>query len=548
MAICFAVVFDEYLAVPTGNVFGGTNSASLYMLHGELRAWLSTAGDFEGFTTALTDMVTFSKPPTRWQQMRIAQAFGDSKNPGSNALRCGPLRLGPQPSFVDDSGLADVRSQILRAINNSIVSAYVIFSFPKEDPRRPAINSEKFDSHITWMLLFLGFLLDTRKMEVTWPKEKRQRLADLLTKYFLQPNPERLSPRAISQVLGLVRNGALVSPYGEYLSLRLQFALNDAVSSAHRQLQRNTPRHSINGEAVPHALSHHWWDQPRIRINKDILLDIRLLHESLISPRSDTLWSKKIGLLVDRDPHFFAIGDACYEGLGGYCSELNYMFRITRQDLQNMGFDVPTDDNNMLRRVQAARLRNDNSNEHMAHSNILEFVTILLNLWLLLRLCSLRFPSNTLHVIHARTDNTSALSWLSHAARTKRAPIRRLARFGQKLLTFAPVQFCLQSSHIEGKLNDDADLISRPESRAATWASVIAQGSPPLRNCQVYLLPPSLLSLLARIIKSDVPEATLDHEMTKLWKLVPITLSPGLYPSDSISGIHQPSHSRKRRR
>ena len=548
MAVCFSVVFDKYLAVPTGNVFGGTNSASLYMLHGELRAWLSTAADFQGRTTALANTVSISDPPTRWQETRISQATRDTRNPGSHALRQGPLQLGPQPSFVDDSGVADIRSWILKAINNSIMSAYIIFGFPKEDPRRPAINGEKFEPYVTWILPFLGFILNTRRMDVTWPLEKRQRLASLLMRHFLGPHPEPLSPRLISQVLGLVRNGALVSPYGEYLSLRLQFALNDAVSAAHRQHHRARPPNLLHDEAELSVLSYFWWDRHRIQINRDIIADVTLLHDSLVSPNADTLWSRKIGLLVDREPNFFAIGDACYEGLGGYCLELSYMFRITRLDLQKAGFDVPTDDNNMLMRVREARLRNDNSNAHMAHSNILEFVTIIVNLWLLLRLCSIRYPSDTLHVVHARTDNTSALSWLSHAARTKRAPIRRLARFCQKLLTFAPVQFCLQSSHIPGILNNDADLISRPESRAATWASVIEQGSPQLKNCQVYLVPPSLLSLLARVIRSDVPEAMLDHEMIRLWKLVPITLSPGLYPSVLPSGVHTTSHSRKRRR
>ena len=64
MAICFAVVFEQYLAVPVGNVFGATNSASLYMLMGELRSWLSRVADFGTATTDLTQQIELSRPPT----------------------------------------------------------------------------------------------------------------------------------------------------------------------------------------------------------------------------------------------------------------------------------------------------------------------------------------------------------------------------------------------------------------------------------------------------------------------------------------------------
>ena len=106
---------------------------------------------------------------------------------------------------------------------------------------------------------------------------------------------------------------------------------------------------------------------------------------------------------------------------------------------------------------------------------LLEFVAIIINLWLVIRLCMLNplHTNDTLHVFHPRTDNTSGLSWLTHAARTKRPPVRRLARFCQYLLTTAPIHLRLQPSHIAGKINDDADLTSRPETRAPTWASLV---------------------------------------------------------------------------
>ena len=347
MAICFAVVFEQYLAIPVGNVFGATNSASLYMLMGELRSWLSRVADFGNATTDLTQRVELSRPPTPREVASFAGAVRDSQNPGSTALRSGPLMLGPQPSFVDDSGVADVACRIMTAINNSHLSAYVIFGFPQEDTRRPAINAQKFDAFVSWLLKFLGFIINTRDMTVTWPPDKRERLAKLLDKHFLQPleNRQPLTPKIVSQILGLVRNGALVSPYGVYLSLRLQYALNDAVSAAsHRQ-----------------QTSHRWWSSSTIQPSIDVYYDTQLLHATLLGPNADKYWTRKIGLLIDRDPTATLTGDACYEGMGAFCGEEQCMWRLSNADLLSKGFDIPRDDDTMLARIQEAKAKGDYS-------------------------------------------------------------------------------------------------------------------------------------------------------------------------------------------
>jgi len=535
MAICFAVVFDRYLAVPVGNVFGAKNSASLYMTKGELRSWLARVANFDDATTTLGKSIELPPPPTPAEADSISQAVRDDMNPGSHALRQGPLQLGPQPSFVDDTGAADVREKIMQAIENSILSAYVMFGFPAEDPRRPAINATKFDKQVTHILKFLGFIINTRDMTVEWPQDKRERLAKLLDEHFLQPSSQRppLTPKIVSQILGLVRNGATASPYGVYLSLRLQYELKDAVSAA----SKNKPP------------DHHWWRRPILHPKPDVYADIRLLRSILTGANASNYWTRPIGLLVDRTPTAYPIGDACYEGMGAYCKEVSCMWRITNTGLRDIGFDIPEDDADMLQRVQAAkRSGNTQEVEHLTHNNILEFVTVIVSLWLTIALSTRQHPPNKLHVFHPRTDNTSALSWLMYAARTKRAPIRRLARFCQFMLTTAPILLRLQPSWIWGKDNDDADILSRPATRAKSWESVIELISPELKSCQIYQIPRELLSLLAKIIKQDVPEAELEAKMTKLWTLEPTTLNPGSTSWAMTHGVSKRSHRSKRRR
>lgn len=240
---------------------------------------------------------------------------------------------------------------------------------------------------------------------------------------------------------------------------------------------------------------------------------------------STKFWTREIGLLIPRSPTCEPIGDASFEGLGGYCIVLAYMWRIHAAEMRSHGFDIPTNDNDLIRRYKAEGGTFDN--ECLCHINILEFVTIIINLWFAIAFLKKSSTPLAQHIIHAKADNTSSLSWLMFAARTKRAPIRRLARLCQCMLTSAPISLCIQASHIRGIENDDADILSRPVSRAPTWASVTEHGSPELTNCQPYRVPHRLLSVIAKTINSTEIEDSLESEMTKLWTLAPNTLSPG---------------------
>jgi len=69
-----------------------------------------------------------------------------------------------------------------------------------------------------------------------------------------------------------------------------------------------------------------------------------------------------------------------------------------------------------------------------AHINILEFFGIFIELWFLLQSLKETYdadpttqPPGSFRIL-ALADNTSALSWLQYATRTKRPVVRRLAR------------------------------------------------------------------------------------------------------------------------
>jgi len=226
------------------------------------------------------------------------------------------------------------------------------------------------------------------------------------------------------------------------------------------------------------------------------------LDHDLYNPR----WCRLIGLWIPHDPTITICTDAATGGLGGWSTELPHMWRLSISDVQSCCFPI------------FGLLNTHNYFESFAehrpiHINLLEFVAIFLDLWIVIRrLAHLHhtLPSATPHGGHrilALADNTSAVSWLQYATRTKRPVIRRLARFLTAFLSSPfPAQLVrVQGRHLAGKLNVEADVLSRFE-LAPSWESAMQQHSvlAPLPTCQ---LPRAILSLLAYLVEHEPTEA-----------------------------------------
>jgi len=202
------------------------------------------------------------------------------------------------------------------------------------------------------------------------------------------------------------------------------------------------------------------------------------------------VWTRPIGLLFPRSPTITPISDACYGGLGGWAQGQPLIWRVNKADLEACDFLLPTG------REPTEAEKKDMDFDHI---NILEFVAVL---WVAVRYLMLQ-PRRTAHVImNVLSNNTSALSWMKHGARTKKKPVRQLARFLQALLTYCPLPILVQGDHIKGNENTVADLLSR-FSLAPHWASVIAQTSPTLDLSKACQVPQELLSKLALLLRSD---------------------------------------------
>lgn len=534
MAPAFATVWKNYLIIPASAIFGSRSSPGHYMWKGELRAHFANFAEIPD-TAMQEDLITRLKLPALPTADEIAafgQATADSLNPGISHDALGrPERR--MPSFVDDTGVAHIRPWFLPTAGASVHSAYVVFGHPKEDPDRPpCINPMKWLEIICHRLQFLGYHVDTRTMTVSWPVDKRKKLLLFLDALITDADQSKGStPHSVSRVLGLIRHAAPVAPLGTFRSLRLQYLFNDYLSKAPstRFLRR-------------------WYQRKVVRLPQSILQELRSFRSKITDNVDDPFWTKPIGLLVPREPTLTVYTDASTKALGGWSGEhdLNHMWRITVQDLTGAGISPKMGWNN------PHNYHEPDLDPRALHINILEFFALIIELWICLRqLHTARTDPTSLsplapaeltphggHRLLARADNTSALSWLRYATRTKRPKVRQLARLLTAFLShsFASSFIRVQGLHLAGIANVSADHLSRPE-KSPSWAAVM-ENCVHLRNLRICLLPPELLSLLVSAFSKEQTEEWYETAMTKLWTIdPPVFVTGSQRPVDTSTSV-----------
>jgi hypothetical protein len=200
------------------------------------------------------------------------------------------------------------------------------------------------------------------------------------------------------------------------------------------------------------------------------------------------------------------------------------MWRITTEDLILLGFD--------MKPIGKANDEPIASNAAGLHINPLEFLAVIINLWLAIKLITTELPCPTGYIIDLLSDNTTALSWMHVAATTPNPDLQQLARFASALLVQAArVLTRVQPRHLPGDQNDEADTLSRRSKtgQVPSWAAVISQHFP-LTTCRICLLPRELLLSLASLISSPKTEVTFDQVTTEL-----LTLDLSFLPAGSTN-------------
>jgi len=175
------------------------------------------------------------------------------------------------------------------------------------------------------------------------------------------------------------------------------------------------------------------------------------------------------------------------------------------------------------------------------HINPLEYIACVINLWIALKLIAESGPRAGGYVLNLIADNTSALAWMSLAARTPDPLLQGLARLGSAfLVACARLLTKVDPLHLPGEQNVEADALSRPQHEGSlqilSLQSVIDQWCP-LQTCRICLLPSELLRTIAHVTSSAKIEDPYEEITTRLLTLGLNFSSTGVQTWDLTSTI-----------
>eukprot|EP00980_Cylindrotheca_fusiformis_P016484 scaffold4912_cov113-Cylindrotheca_fusiformis.AAC.1 len=267
MACAFGYVFDEFLLVPVGEVFGSRSAPSYYCVLADVRQALASI--------LLPRPSASHHPLVNHCQIQIP------------SLRDEPLTLVPSESryqgvpveeltamfnasFVDDNGVVAYAPTMRSAIDQSVRSAFLVFGESGVDRRGDCFQEDKWEEVVTEEFLFLGFLINTRNMTITWPQSKRERLHQELSAIMARDRHRQyVTPKEMGHIIGVVRSASQVAPWGNFLSFNLENALIAAQAQARKR------------DEEP---DRQWWQHSRIFLSKVAIGTIMQLLETLVGP------------------------------------------------------------------------------------------------------------------------------------------------------------------------------------------------------------------------------------------------------------------------
>jgi hypothetical protein len=113
--------------------------------------------------------------PTAEEIAAFAPATSDVFNTGVAAILGCDYKYGFS-SFVVDQGVATIRESLQEAMHRSVISAQIVFGEPCESLRVQCINPNKWERQKSHILRYLGFIWNSRTMELSWPPDNKQSL------------------------------------------------------------------------------------------------------------------------------------------------------------------------------------------------------------------------------------------------------------------------------------------------------------------------------------------------------------------------------------
>ena len=114
------------------------------------------------------------------------------------------------------NGVCAFTPDIKPALQQSLVSAFLVFGWPGDDRRNSCMAEEKWAKEATYIMLFLGYYINSRTLMLTWPLYKRQVLLQDITDALA--NSRQVPLKTVASILGKVRAAGEIRPCLLYTS------------------------------------------------------------------------------------------------------------------------------------------------------------------------------------------------------------------------------------------------------------------------------------------------------------------------------------------
>jgi hypothetical protein len=459
--------------------------------------------------------ITIAENTTPPHERRFAQANLDSKNPSvirPDGSRCPP----PFDQYVDDCLYGDIYSLVERGLAASKLGLYGILGIPDPDP--PIVNQpdnfsdEKLDPIFTHLRRVLGKLLDTRRMMVSLPADRRDDLTALLDEWSAKPHFTLMEATVL---YGSLQSACETCHWGKPYLYTIQNLLRSIILKSYTIMKAIQRRKKITVK-IQRELAPSLIHRLEPLVSKDIASAIfrskqrqcntpRLQHEAkaladyLRDPTNP--WEVPIGHCIPRDPFVHTAGDASEEGLAFHCAELKIYGVILLSDATH-------------RRCFLSK-----GHPNKIHINQLELIAVILQLAAAITLS--RDP--TLHqcpdvrtrlanappcpIWATACDNQSARSWAAkQTAKSERG--QSLLRLYCSLCRDTDIKF--EPYWISSKDNWFADALSRPPLPTAqtrqsltAFSSQIFRSTPLNASWMIFQPSPELFSMIQSSLSSN---------------------------------------------
>jgi hypothetical protein len=296
-----------------------------------------------------------------------------------------------------------------------------------------------------------------------------------------------------------MRNLAQIIPLGHHLSINLQLSISRYV------INRLSSNPYGKKESIKSRLKRIWNKHVTVHLSKSAITDLQFI-TSLLRSAPLQIWERPISLLVPRDSHFISKSDASDFGLGGFCIPLPFQWRLHAGVLADFKL----------------------------HINIKEFIAILINVYFMMITFRAAQSTNSLPpnlgdldgwIFELLTDNTTAISWVTHASRTRDRMVIRLTHlFSRLVYSFnSHIPSLFKPIHLPGILNDEADALSRPL-LFPTYSAVFKK-YPILSSLPPRRPPTNLVSLLRDAICGSWTEERIEKTTTALLRAAPTSFA-----------------------